>query len=172
MTEEVDHPDHYGGDTPYEVIKVLRAWNLEGAKWFCWGNVIKYAARAHKKGGLKDYEKAAWYAGELASIEAELATRPKLKSSEIPVVIPGPGRYHIAIDWEKRTYKLVREDTQFVGGGTGSANSVSSDGGGGGGEYRVSGGLEGRSTVQHCLELGGCHGGYHARRCPLNNEVP
>jgi Protein of unknwon function (DUF3310) len=72
MTEEVNHPQHYGGDTPYEVIKVLRAWNLEGAKWFCWGNVIKYTARAESKGNLKDYEKADWYATELVAIQAEL----------------------------------------------------------------------------------------------------
>jgi hypothetical protein len=76
MTEEVNHPQHYGGeDNPYEVIKVLRAWNLEGAKWFCWGNVIKYLGRAEKKGNLKDYEKADWYATELLSIEAELEVR-------------------------------------------------------------------------------------------------
>jgi Protein of unknwon function (DUF3310) len=75
MTEEVNHPQHYGGDTEYEVIKVLRAWNLEGAKWFCWGNTIKYLARAEKKGNFKDYEKADWYATELLSIEAELEVR-------------------------------------------------------------------------------------------------
>jgi hypothetical protein len=76
MTEEVNHPQHYGGeDNPYEVIKVLRAWNLEGAKWFCWGNVIKYLGRAEKKGNLKDYEKADWYATELLAIEAELVSK-------------------------------------------------------------------------------------------------
>lgn len=156
MAEQVNHPDHYGGDTPYEVIKVLRAWNLEGTKWFCWGNVIKYAARAHKKGGIKDYEKAGWYAGQLASIEAELATRPKLKPSEIPVVIPGPGRYHIAIDWEQRTYKLVREDTQFVSGGAGGTAGI---GGNGSADYAqgVGGGAGGSgATVNRCNSSRGC----------------
>jgi hypothetical protein len=73
----VDHPAHYGGeDNPYEVIKVLRNWDLELAKGFCWGSIIKYQARAGKKGSaLEDRQKAEWYATELVSIEAELAGR-------------------------------------------------------------------------------------------------
>lgn len=75
MSESVDHPSHYGGeDDPYEVIKVLRAWDLTLAKGFCWGNLIKYTARAGKKGStVEDRRKAEWYATELVSIEAELA---------------------------------------------------------------------------------------------------
>lgn len=57
----VDHPPHYGGkDDPYEVIKVIEAWDLD----FCLGNVLKYIGRAGKKdpGKLKeDLEKAKWY---------------------------------------------------------------------------------------------------------------
>lgn len=63
VKEAVNHPAHYGGaDNPYEVIKVLRAW-LEPAEYrgFLKGNVIKYLARAHKKGGAEDYAKAKWY---------------------------------------------------------------------------------------------------------------
>lgn len=68
MVDAVDHPDHYGGaDNPYEVIKVLEAWltreEFIGALKF---NVIKYQARALKKSGAQDYEKAAWYANYLA----------------------------------------------------------------------------------------------------------
>jgi hypothetical protein len=60
-TEKVDHPAHYGGDTTYEVIKVLEAWWPEGVD-FCVGNTIKYLARAGKKGDeLEDLMKAAWY---------------------------------------------------------------------------------------------------------------
>lgn len=58
--ESVDHPPHYGGDTKYEVIKVLEAWNLD----FHLGNVVKYVARAGKKDKskeLQDLEKALWY---------------------------------------------------------------------------------------------------------------
>lgn len=61
--ELVNHPDHYGGDTTYEVIKVLRAWGLlDDALLF---NVIKYVARARKKGNeRRDLEKAEWYLQE------------------------------------------------------------------------------------------------------------
>jgi len=56
----VDHPKHYGGDTTYEVIKVLEAWELD----FHLGNVVKYVARAGKKNKdteLEDLKKAQWY---------------------------------------------------------------------------------------------------------------
>jgi hypothetical protein len=61
--ETVNHPDHYGGDTTYEVIKVLRAWGLfKDALLF---NVVKYVARAGKKGDLvEDLKKARWYLDE------------------------------------------------------------------------------------------------------------
>lgn len=59
MTDLVNHPSHYGGeDNPYEVIKVIDAWNLN----FCLGNAVKYIARAGKKGpASEDIEKAIWY---------------------------------------------------------------------------------------------------------------
>lgn len=59
--ESVNHPAHYGGDTTYEVIKVLEAW---GVLDFCLGNTIKYVARADKKQKTKmieDLKKAQWY---------------------------------------------------------------------------------------------------------------
>jgi hypothetical protein len=59
--ETVNHPAHYGGDTTYEVIKVLEAW---GVLDFCCGNAIKYIARAGKKSKeteLEDLKKAEWY---------------------------------------------------------------------------------------------------------------
>jgi hypothetical protein len=59
--EKVDHPAHYGGaDNPYEVIKVIRAWDLD----FWLGNTVKYIARAGKKSKeteLEDLKKARWY---------------------------------------------------------------------------------------------------------------
>lgn len=54
------HPSHYGGDTTYEVIKVIEAWELD----FCLGNSVKYISRAGKKDRAKELEdlnKAAWY---------------------------------------------------------------------------------------------------------------
>lgn len=62
MGERVNHPLHYGGDTTYEVIKVLEAWGLD--KDFCLGNTVKYIARAGKKDDAKvveDLKKARWY---------------------------------------------------------------------------------------------------------------
>lgn len=57
-TETVNHPQHYGGDTTYEAIKVIEAWELG----FCLGNAVKYICRAGKKGSKKeDLLKALWY---------------------------------------------------------------------------------------------------------------
>ena len=56
--ETVNHPQHYGGDTVYETIKVIEAWNLN----FRLGNAVKYISRAFNKGTpLEDLKKAAWY---------------------------------------------------------------------------------------------------------------
>ena len=61
--ELVQHTQHYGGDTVYEVIKVLRAWGLNGDA-LLW-NVVKYIARAGKKGdALTDLKKARFYLDE------------------------------------------------------------------------------------------------------------
>lgn len=60
--EAVHHPAHYGGDTAYEVIKVLAAWGLERDA-LLW-NAVKYIARAGKKDPTKlveDLEKARFY---------------------------------------------------------------------------------------------------------------
>jgi len=59
--EKIDHPSHYGGaDNPYEVIKVIEAWELD----FHLGNSVKYIARCGKKNSepeLDDLKKAIWY---------------------------------------------------------------------------------------------------------------
>ena len=40
--EMVNHPSHYGGDTVYECIKVLKAWmSKEEYQGFLRGNAIK-----------------------------------------------------------------------------------------------------------------------------------
>lgn len=58
VAEHVNHPDHYGGDTTYEAIKVIEAWQLG----FCLGNAVKYICRAGKKDDhLHDLRKARWY---------------------------------------------------------------------------------------------------------------
>jgi len=58
MSDEVNHPAHYGGDTVYEAIKVIEAWGLG----MHLGNAVKYISRAGKKGpALQDLKKARWY---------------------------------------------------------------------------------------------------------------
>lgn len=61
MTDPINHPPHYGGDSTYEAIKVIEAWGLG----FCLGNALKYICRAGRKGGtdsrVTDLEKALWY---------------------------------------------------------------------------------------------------------------
>lgn len=65
--EQVNHPKHYGGDTIYECIKVLKAWNTpEEFIGFCKDNAIKYLCRSGKKDEvLQEYKKARWYIDEL-----------------------------------------------------------------------------------------------------------
>lgn len=60
LPEAVNHPAHYGGDTTYEVIKVAEAWGLDKDAYLF--NVLKYVARAGKKGSKQeDLEKADFY---------------------------------------------------------------------------------------------------------------
>ena len=68
--EAVIHPAHYGGDTPYEVIKVAEHWltreEFIGAMKF---QVFKYTPRAGKKNPeteVQDHEKSIWYQTYLA----------------------------------------------------------------------------------------------------------
>jgi Protein of unknwon function (DUF3310) len=69
MSEKVNHPAHYGGDTPYEVIKVLRHWfSDEQFEGFLVGNAIKYLSRYKKKNGLEDVKKAQWYVNYLVEL--------------------------------------------------------------------------------------------------------
>lgn len=79
MTEKVNHPAHYGGDTVYEVIKVINAWGLN----YNLGNTVKYIARAGKKDTdavLLDLQKAAWYLNwEIGRIERELANNREVR---------------------------------------------------------------------------------------------
>lgn len=82
--EAVNHPVHYSGDTPYEVIKVIEAWGLD--QNFCLGNCIKYVARAEKKGAkLEDLEKAAWYLSrEIAKLKNAAFTAPEPVVRSVP----------------------------------------------------------------------------------------
>lgn len=70
MGDSVNHPDHYGGDSTYETIRVIEAWDLG----FCLGNCVKYISRAGRKPGVdqvEDLRKALWY------LQREIETRAK-----------------------------------------------------------------------------------------------
>ena len=73
MTEQVNHPEHYGGDTVYETIKVLKAWlTPEQFQGFILGNTIKYLSRAGKKGNpITDLQKGLWYLNFFLDMEKE-----------------------------------------------------------------------------------------------------
>lgn len=61
--EKVNHPEYYGGDKPYEVIKCLEAWGGQCLE-LCVGQALIYLARAGKKAEttlLEDLEKARWW---------------------------------------------------------------------------------------------------------------
>lgn len=71
--EQVHHPNHYGGDTTYETIKVIAAWGLG----FLLGNCVKYLSRAGKKDPakiLEDLQKGRWYLDQ--AIEQLKAGKP------------------------------------------------------------------------------------------------
>lgn len=65
--EAVNHPLHYGGDTTYECIKVLKAWLPEEEyRGFLRGNAIKYLCRTGKKDeAVQELKKAVWYVNKL-----------------------------------------------------------------------------------------------------------
>jgi carbonic anhydrase/acetyltransferase-like protein (isoleucine patch superfamily) len=60
IENSLNHPEYYGGDSPYEVLKVIQALGLG----FELGNVLKYIARAGKKDPateIEDLKKAQVY---------------------------------------------------------------------------------------------------------------
>lgn len=73
--EALTRPMYYGGkDAPYEVFKVMEAWDPEAFLQFCRMNTIKYLARAGKKEGPAqlDYDKAVVYAKEAANVHRRI----------------------------------------------------------------------------------------------------
>lgn len=65
--KNVSHPEHYQSDTGLEVIDVIEAFtfDLKGIEATDTGNIIKYACRWSKKGGIQDLEKILWYTQHL-----------------------------------------------------------------------------------------------------------
>ena len=60
MSDPVNHPAHYKGQSGLEVIDVIEGFGL--AESFCLGNVAKYLLRAGRKDdAFQDLRKARWY---------------------------------------------------------------------------------------------------------------
>ena len=79
----IEHPEHYGGDTPYEAIKVIEAWQLG----FHLGNTVKYIARAgHKGDALEDLRKARWYLDREIRRLSEASERSDRSSATAPTM--------------------------------------------------------------------------------------
>ena len=64
---DINHPERYGGNTPYECIKVLDAWLCNDEyKGFLRGNCLKYLCRLGKKDEeVQELKKAKWYLEKL-----------------------------------------------------------------------------------------------------------
>lgn len=79
LNEAINHPQHYGGDTPYEAIKVMEAWHgPEAVYWFCLLSAEKYQSRMGKKPGEpmeRDVKKAAWYMTYAAKMREKIEAK-------------------------------------------------------------------------------------------------
>lgn len=64
----INSPNHYLNDKfDFETIDVIEAYTdgLEGIEAVCIGNALKCICRWHKKNGVEDLRKAAWYINRL-----------------------------------------------------------------------------------------------------------
>lgn len=107
MKEQVNHPEHYGGEeNTYEAIKVIEAWGLG----FNLGNVTKYISRAGKKDNnklIQDLEKASWYLNREIT---NLKKKQTIKEGELAVVKPN-NKYKLII--EKHNYDKLLNSGMF-----------------------------------------------------------
>lgn len=97
----VNNPPHYGEGT-YQVINVIEAWELN----YRLGNVVKYVARAHRKGHqLEDLKKAAWY------LQREIEALEGKKEFPIDIEKAKAAKERCAQGSRKSTYISVYTDT-------------------------------------------------------------
>lgn len=81
--DRVDHPKHYGGDVPYEAIKLIEDWGF--GYGFCMGSAVKYGIRAgvHVAGEpeRQDLAKAIWYLDRATHLARHAGPPPMLRLS-------------------------------------------------------------------------------------------
>lgn len=73
----VSHPPHYQSANGLEVIDVIEAFtaDLTGIEATDTGNIIKYACRWKRKGGMQDLEKILWYTQHLINHLNKISTK-------------------------------------------------------------------------------------------------
>ncbi len=60
--DPVNHPNHYEMVGPFESFDaIVESLEIEGARYFCQGNIIKYQMRYKQKNGEEDLKKRHWY---------------------------------------------------------------------------------------------------------------
>lgn len=60
--DPVNHPNHYEMAGPFESFDIIvESLGIEGARYFCQGNIIKYQTRYREKNGEEDLKKRHWY---------------------------------------------------------------------------------------------------------------
>lgn len=109
MSEQVNHPQHYGGkNNPYEAIKVIEAWELG----FNLGNTVKYISRAGKKGTdkeLQDLNKALWYLDREVNNKSGNVDKPHRR-----LIVHNPTNWHTRhyrnynLFWDELTEELSK----------------------------------------------------------------
>lgn len=62
IPDPVNHPNHYEMVGPFESFDIIvESLGIEGARYFCQGNIIKYQTRYRDKNGEEDLKKRHWY---------------------------------------------------------------------------------------------------------------
>lgn len=62
IPDPVNHPNHYEMVGPFESFDIIvESLGIEGARYFCQGNIIKYQTRYREKNGEEDLKKRHWY---------------------------------------------------------------------------------------------------------------
>ena len=61
-SDPVNHPNHYEMVGPFESFDIIvESLGIDGARYFCQGNIIKYQTRYREKNGEEDLKKRHWY---------------------------------------------------------------------------------------------------------------
>lgn len=62
LKDRVNHPSHYEMVGPFESFDIIvESLGIEGARYFCQGNILKYQTRYKAKNGEEDLKKRHWY---------------------------------------------------------------------------------------------------------------